>query len=82
MPPYKPLNAFDMYDYFTSFDVSDWVMIKLYLLKTIKYYCKAYPEIIKEMLTVYRQEFDKYFEYDNSEKVITHYLKKKYDTKI
>lgn len=79
MSPYKPLNAFDMFDYLTSFDVTDRVLIRLYLLKTIKYYCKAYPDVIKEMLMVYQQEFAAYYEYDNAEKVIISYLKKRYE---
>ena len=79
MSAYKPINAFDMFSYFQGFDKADKNVIKLFLLKTIKYYCKAYPDIIKNVMVDYRYELFPYFEYENPEKVITAYLKKYYE---
>lgn len=79
MQPFSPIHSDHLWIYFTEFDYTDAKITKYYLPRIMKYYVKAYFDIVKKMIEDHREIFNKYFqEYDNYEKVLIAWVKDKH----
>lgn len=73
---FKPISDYHFWEWLDQQPYNDSTYIKYFLLKTLKYYVKTYPDMIKRVIQDHRHDLQHHIDtQETNEKILSSYIK-------